>query len=85
MLWQWISIDWITAIQVLEKLIELTPDKPEWQAALGMHLSRINDGEGASKAFEKALQLKPDMNELRMQLGLAYLQLDKEIRRQWIR
>ena len=72
------SMDWITAIQVLEKLVELTPDKAEWQAALGMHLSRINDGEGARKAFEKALQLKPDMNELRMQLGLAYLQLNQD-------
>ncbi|MBM3288919.1 MAG: tetratricopeptide repeat protein, partial [Candidatus Hydrogenedentes bacterium] len=72
------SMDWITSIQVLEKLVELTPDKAEWQAALGMHLSRINDGEGASKAFEKALELKPDMNEVRLQLGLAYLQLDRD-------
>lgn len=70
------SMDWVTAIQVLEKLVELTPGKAEWQAALGMHLSRINDGEGARKAFEKALQLKPDMNEIRLQLGLACLQLD---------
>ena len=72
------SMDWVTAIQVLEKLVELTPDKAEWQAALGLHLSRINDGEGARKAFEKALELKPDMNEIRLQLGLAYLQLDQD-------
>ncbi len=72
------SMDWVTSIQVLEKLVELTPDKAEWQAALGLHLSRINDGEGARKAFEQALQLNPDLNEIRMQLGLAYLQLDQD-------
>ncbi|NUM55970.1 MAG: tetratricopeptide repeat protein [Candidatus Hydrogenedentes bacterium] len=72
------SMDWVTSIQVLEKLVELTPDKAEWQAALGMHLSRINDGDGARKAFERALQLKPEMNEIRLQLGLACLQLDAD-------
>ena len=71
------SMDWVTSIEVLEKLVELTPDKAEWQAALGLHLSRINDGAGARKAFEKALQLKPDLNEVRPQLGLAYLQLNE--------
>lgn len=71
------SMDWVTSIEVLEKLVDLTPDKAEWQAALGLHLSRINDGEGARKAFERALQLKPDLNEVRLQLGLVYLQLDQ--------
>ncbi len=71
------SKDWVTTIQVFEKLVELAPDKAEWHAGLGLHLSRINDGEGARKAFERALELKPDLTEARLQLGLAYLQLNE--------
>jgi len=72
------SKDWVTTIQVYEKLVELAPDKAEWHAALGLHLSRINDGDGARKAFEKALALDSGMNEARMQLGLVYLQLNED-------
>lgn len=71
------SRDWVTIIQVFEKLVELAPEDPEWHARLALQLSRINDNEGARTHFEKALELDPRRNEIRLQLGLVYLQLDQ--------
>ncbi len=69
--------DRITTIDVLRKLSELIPDSAEVYLRLGMSLARIDNGEDAQAALEKALKLDPSMVQARSLLGIVYLEEDK--------
>ena len=69
--------DRITTIDVLKKLSELIPTSPEIFLRLGMSLARIDNGQDAQAALEKALELDDSMVQARSLLGIVYLEDDK--------
>lgn len=69
--------DRITTIDLLKRLTELNPDSPQLYLRLGMSLARIDNGEDAQAALEKALELDPTMIQARSILGIVYLEDEK--------
>ncbi|GMV94982.1 MAG: hypothetical protein AMXMBFR82_47600 [Candidatus Hydrogenedentota bacterium] len=66
--------DRITTIDLLKRLTEMNPDSPQLHMRLGMSLARINNGEAAQAALEKALELDPSLVQARSILGIVYLE-----------
>ncbi len=66
--------DLVAAIEVYERLVELSPDAPGLYYQLGINLARINDVEGASAALSKALELNPRLSRARYLLGVMALE-----------
>ena len=69
--------DWVTAVEALEKLAQLTPDVPEVQGNLGLAYYSQNKVLQAREAFARAVKLNPKMSQARVMVGLCDAELGR--------
>lgn len=65
--------DAVATADIYKGLAKRIPDSAGIQYQLGLSLARINDSDGACAAFERALQLKPDLKRAHYILGVIDL------------
>jgi tetratricopeptide (TPR) repeat protein len=66
------SLNYTRAIELLEAVLELSPDMTEAHFGLGVSYGAKGNREKQIYHFKKALRLKPDMTDARYNLGVAY-------------
>ncbi|MCX5757425.1 MAG: tetratricopeptide repeat protein, partial [Candidatus Hydrogenedentes bacterium] len=69
--------DAIATADIYRGLAKRVPNSPGIQYQLGLSLARINDGDGARAALERALELKPDLSRANYMLGIIDLDANR--------
>ncbi|MFL5304882.1 MAG: tetratricopeptide repeat protein [Polyangia bacterium] len=70
--------DYKHARQDLEKAVEIDPNDPESQVALGVAARGDGKLDQARKAYERALDIEPDYAPALFDLGVLYMDFDKD-------
>ncbi|HNR34776.1 MAG TPA: tetratricopeptide repeat protein [Candidatus Hydrogenedentes bacterium] len=69
--------DAVGAAEIYRGLAKRVPDSPGIQFQLGLSLARINDGDGARAALQRALELKPDLVRAHYIIGVIELDANR--------
>jgi len=70
--------DYKHARQELERAVEIDPNDPEAQVALGVAARGDGKLDNARRAYERALDIEPDYPPALYNLGLLYMDFDKD-------
>lgn len=65
--------DYVNALRIFQKLIEIEPDNPGFHYYLGKTLSSIEQNDLAIPSFEQALQLNEQYRSARIELVKSYI------------
>lgn len=65
--------------EIMEEVLESSPDDPAIYYNLGVTTADLGDTEGAIEYYEKALELDPEMDEARMNIVVAILAKEREL------